>query len=215
MKTRIFIIVFLLVFALSQPCFAAQGVSFTKSLEIDKAVNKLESRDLWTQKQGYLEVKKLGEITVPRLLKALKNKNVSFEATTLMCDLLGEWKAAEAVPELIVLLESASERVRAASCRALGKIGDPQAVLALSKTVTDDPSQGVRQACALALGEIGDKKAVPALINALRDDYRNVQISALHSLKKLTGENFDRSYGEWQNWYNNLSHGTPTTGSLL
>ena len=200
MKTKI-LIFFLVIFSLSAACHA-EHPSFAEALQINKAMIMLESRDEFKQEQGYKDVKELGEITIPYLIKALGDKNINFDSRALMCDLLGEWKADKAVTALVGQLDCVSTKVRAAACGALGKIGDPEAVLPLSRVVTDDSSQGVRQVSALALGEIGSDKALPALIIALRDDYKSVQVSALHSLKKITGEDFDRSYGEWQNWYN-------------
>ena len=209
MKTKLLIIV-LTIFSLSITCHAEQP-SFAEALQINKAMIRLESRDGLKQEQGYQDVKELGEVTIPYLIKALEDKNINFESRALMCDLLGEWKANGAVPVLIGQLNCVSAKVRAAASRSLGKIGDPSAVLPLSRVVTDDSSQGVRQVSALALGEIGSKKALPALIIALRDDYKSVQVSALHSLKKITGEDFERSYGEWQNWYNNMVRTTAAT----
>jgi HEAT repeat protein len=59
--------------------------------------------------------------------------------------------------------------VRSAACRALGEIGDPQAIPHLIQALRDDYSD-VRSAACWALGRIGDPQAIPHLIQALQDE---------------------------------------------
>jgi HEAT repeat protein len=71
-----------------------------------------------------------------------------------------------AVPHLIQALGDRDRDVRKAACRALGAIGDRQAVPPLIQALRD---WYVREAACEALGAIGDRQAVPHLIQALGD----------------------------------------------
>ncbi|MDW8071139.1 MAG: HEAT repeat domain-containing protein, partial [Anaerolineae bacterium] len=75
-------------------------------------------------------------------------------------------------------------RVRWAAAKALGKLGDAQAVPALLAALQDEDWR-VRVAAAEALGKLGDAQAVPALIAALRDEDADMRRAAVEALGKL------------------------------
>jgi HEAT repeat protein len=84
-----------------------------------------------------------------------------------------------AVPPLIQALGDGDWHVREAACRALGAIGDRQAVPPLIQALRD---WYVRAAACRALGAIGDRQAVPPLIQALGDRDRGVRAAACRAL---------------------------------
>jgi HEAT repeat protein len=83
--------------------------------------------------------------------------------------------------------------------KALGSIGDPQALRLLTRAL-EDSDGNVRQIAASALGNMKSDAAVEPLIRALRDDNAWVVSNAEDSLKKLTGQNH-HGYDAWRNWY--------------
>jgi HEAT repeat protein len=79
-------------------------------------------------------------------------------------------------------------RVRRYLALALGRIGDPRAVPALLKAVTEADAAGTRadpetQVYAVwALGVIGDPQAVPPLVSLARSDDAGLRKAAVHAL---------------------------------
>lgn len=280
---------------------SAEELSSIKIKRIQDAIDKIKSQARGTQRKGYKEIEDLGKVTIPYLVSSLADKEMFFESKALICDLLGEMKAQEAVSALINCLGNVSGTVRASAARALGNIGDntaagplmerfgdedPQvrefsakalinltdqriapsalkllgdqvetvriagatllaekadpisaeplrkslekdksagvrmmaarglgnikdkgSLQSLSSFVVDDLSESVRQECAISLGKLGENGGIPALIQALNDDYKDVQLSAAESLKKLTGQDFGRDAQKWQNWYSSQGGG--------
>ncbi|MEM6957893.1 MAG: HEAT repeat domain-containing protein, partial [Myxococcota bacterium] len=74
-------------------------------------------------------------------------------------------------------------RVRIATARALGRLGDPRAVVPLIGRARD--SADVRTAVFAALGELGDARAAPALVQGMRDEEPQVRLVAIASLGRL------------------------------
>ena len=123
-----------------------------------------------------------------------------------------------AVPYLIKALNKRyDDGMRARAAHALGEIGDPSAIKALTEALKDKlfdvhyeaglalakigklavpylikalkgRSEIQRQYAADALGEIGDPSAIKALTKALEDKSYSVQGSARLSLRKLQGK---------------------------
>jgi len=85
------------------------------------------------------------------------------------------------VPALLQALGDEAEDVRKAAARALGRIGDRQAVPPLIQALGDE-DEDVRSAAAKALGRIGDPRAVPVLIQALGDGDEDVRKAAAEAL---------------------------------
>jgi HEAT repeat protein len=80
-------------------------------------------------------------------------------------------------------LKDENEGVRRAATKALGELGDPQAVLALMEAIKVEDG-GVRHAAAKALGKIG-APAISALIQALQDKNRRVRWAAAEALGQI------------------------------
>jgi HEAT repeat protein len=80
-------------------------------------------------------------------------------------------------------LKDENEGVRRAATKALGELGDPQAVPALMEAIKVEDG-GVRHAAAKALGKIG-APAISALIQALQDENRRVRWAAAEALGQI------------------------------
>jgi len=74
--------------------------------------------------------------------------------------------------------------VRRAAVEALGKTGEPQALLALIQALRDK-DEDVRQAAAWALGKLGDRQAVPALLEVLKNWDWQVRRAAAWALGEI------------------------------
>jgi hypothetical protein len=190
---------------------------------------------------------RIGTPVVEPLIKALRNRNSNIRkgAAEVLCDIGGTravealmealkngyldelpytaWKLRDtAVPSLIELLNDKSSRVRNEAAKALGNIGNTQAV----KPLIDALNEGrlsdlpyrvfrdmgtaavepliellshektrVRTVAASQLGDIGDVRAVAPLIEALIDERLSAYETAypLHNIGARAGEALDQA----------------------
>lgn len=107
-----------------------------------------------------------GQTAVPGLIRFAQTcpnpKGVS-----VALEILGDMRAVEAEPVMLEALLSASKEVRAAACRALGRVESPGALQSLCRAL-EDPAWEVRNQAVRALGAIGDPVAVPYLLPLLQ-----------------------------------------------
>ena len=105
----------------------------------------------------------IGDAAFPSLLRALQHEDWLVRLHAV--ESLGKSKSKRAVePLLSVLFNDRDSAVREDVVRALGEIGDPQAVEYLF-TAMQEP--GLRTLVVETLGRIGDARAVPVLIDVL------------------------------------------------
>ncbi len=98
---------------------------------------------------------------------------------------LGQLRAAEAVPDLITLLQDdLNTYVRSAAAEALGHIGDVAAVYPLMDAL-HDPCTFVRRAAVISLGQLQAKEAQGALLQALNDPNFYVRRATINAIGKL------------------------------
>ena len=104
-------------------------------------------------------------------------------------DLLGEMGAEEVVPEFVAQGQGADPPGRERACEALGRIGGPAAVAALSEMATHDAAAPVRAAACRALGRIGsDEAADPLARLALESEDAPVRAAACRALGRIGSE---------------------------
>ncbi|MHC4645013.1 MAG: HEAT repeat domain-containing protein [Planctomycetota bacterium] len=125
---------------------------------------------------GLEEIGPAGKAMAPGLIRGLiqlltkdPSSSVRYSIAATLGKLGPEAKAA--VPYLIETLETDGEAPRREAAKALGLIGDPNAVTALEAALSDKEPP-VRRAAAVALGQLGPAavKAVPSLIKKLQND---------------------------------------------
>src|SRR5574337_752459 len=105
----------------------------------------------------------IGDAAIPSLLKALQHEDWLVRLHAV--ESLGKAKSNQAVAALLsVLFNDRDSAVREDAVRALGEIGDPQAVEFLFTAMQES---GLRTLAVEALGRIGDVRAVPVLIDVL------------------------------------------------
>ena len=103
----------------------------------------------------------IGEAAISFLLKALQHEDWLVRLHAV--ESLGKARSKRAVdPLLSVLFNDRDSAVREDAVRALGEIGDPQAVEHLFMALREP---GLRTVAVEALGRIGDRRAVPVLID--------------------------------------------------
>lgn len=120
--------------------------------DADNAIALLDTSDEMMFEQAVYALERLGEEAVPSLLEELKDEDISGKKRVNIVYALGRLgpKAREAVPALLPFLGSPEPDLRAVAAIALGKIGDPSAIPAISP-LADDDSRWVRKSAAGAL----------------------------------------------------------------
>jgi HEAT repeat protein len=134
----------------------------------------------------------LGSLRDPRateaLVEALNRPDASQELIQACLDSLGELSDRKAVPALLAKLrDPAFADHRPSLCRALGHIGDPQAITRIIPLLST-PKPIVRLRAAEALVRLLDKRGWPVLFALLRgDDPRgDSTVAALRGLGELS-----------------------------
>lgn len=162
-------------FAISE-CSAA-GLSSKQIRRVQEGVELITAEAKGPRKQGYKQLKGVGISTVPYLIAVLEDKSVNRDSRKVVCDLLGDMKAKDAVPALIYTLKNKSYTVRAAACKALGKIADPQAVFPLLGMLKDEEGR-VKETAIYALISF-DETTIPVEVEKLlKDTEERVRIAA-------------------------------------
>ena len=128
----------------------------------------------------------IGKIDFQALLDLLDLEDTDSNIAVIrVATALGVLKNARAVPRLLSLLHDKDWRVRTASARALGKIGDRRAAEPLIDALQRDVQPDVRSSAAEALGRLKDPRAIESLINALNDKAHYVRENAVNALEEI------------------------------
>jgi len=100
---------------------------------------------------------------------------------------LGEIQKEKSLTTLCDCLADENLYVRAYAAEALGKIGDVDIALTLSRLLPalDDPSPYVRAMMVVALGELQDKRAVDSIRELLHDEDESVREMAAWALANI------------------------------
>lgn len=141
--------------------------------------------------------------------KMLKDKDLKVREEC--AGLLGRMGCRKAVPQLIKAMKS-NEREHAvyeALIGALGDLGDPRAVPALSSDFWNqkEGAQGMKMARLKidALGQIRSKKSIDALIDLLYKGEQGVMNrlapNFVRSLRALSGQEFGWDRARWKDWW--------------
>lgn len=135
--------------------------------------------------------------SVEPLIEALKDDKEAIVRSSAAWA-LGKIRDKRAVGPLMEALKDEDLRVNSRAAGALANIGEP-AVEPLIKALKDKNSF-TQECAAKVLGNIGDKRAVGPLVEALKKgDW--VCPYAAWALRKITKQDFGRSYKQWKQWY--------------
>jgi hypothetical protein len=160
----------------------------------DGTIDPLEQQ----RRELYDELRQLGRIALPALVRGLKESDVQLRKTVALAlgVLAGNWfdpskprmDIRAALPALITTLQDEDGSVRAWSAQAIGQIG-PDAAQAVPALVTllGRADEGSRNSACIALFGIGPaaKDALPALENALSDPSADVRRFARRAIEKI------------------------------
>jgi HEAT repeat protein len=91
-------------------------------------------------------------------------------------------------------------------------MNDTSSLETVAGLCTDDPDESVRKDCLRLMAIWGSPENVEQVIKALEDPSHEVSVQAVHTLKKLTGEDFGEPMGaspeefewivaKWQGWW--------------
>jgi HEAT repeat protein len=129
-----------------------------------------------------------GDLSVaPALLGLLDNDDQRVVAAAT--EVLGDLGATNAVAKLILLASEGSKEVRTAAARALGQIGDRQALPVLLEMLKRERNTEARTKAAEALGIMSDTNAIPGLRESLADPQEEVRTEVVCSLGHLGDPN--------------------------
>jgi HEAT repeat protein len=156
---------------------------------------KLDSKDFPARLAAAEKLGRMGSLrSIPKLVDLLEDTDRQVEKFRYFtaADRVGEileGLGTPAVPALSrALRETAGEKEywRRIACRALGRIGGPEAVAALAERLTDG-WVCVQMQAFHALGEQGPRAeaAVPAISARIQDPQRDVRAWAQAALKKI------------------------------
>lgn len=143
---------------------AAKALGRLRNVEaIEPIIPLLQDKVKAVREEAAAALAAIGDAAIPSLVKALQHEDWLVRLHAV--ESLGHTKSKRAVePLLSVLFNDRDSAVREDVVRALGEIGDPQAVEYLF-TAMQDP--GLRTLAVEALGRIGDRRAVPILIDVV------------------------------------------------
>ncbi len=143
----------------------------------------LEDPDIRVRANSCWALGKIGDRRAVKLLSKMVDPSQRFYTMSAdpTSDQISEAEASDQLKEEGMK----SSDVIIAAVKALGRIGDPDAIDALERALDDESDGQVRCAACLAMGKIGSKDATPSLLNALKDQYWYVRRDAAKALKKI------------------------------
>jgi HEAT repeat protein len=128
------------------------------------------------------------------LSEALLNDKLESAVREEAAAALGKLKDPAALPALVSSLNNPDDRIRWAAADGLGRLGLPESVAPLGKTLASDKDSRVREVAALALGNTRAKHAVDFLLRGMNDAEPRVSEQSLTALLAILGTDADE-YG--------------------
>lgn len=114
---------------------------------------------------------------------------------------LGDAPHSDSVPILVKLLEDPRAALRRAAAKALGRIGDPSSLEALSKAAAEPGDIDLRRAGIQALRIMGADEAMPVIGDALLDPHPSVRTAAAEAVGELELRALADSVRHAMEWY--------------
>jgi len=119
-------------------------------------------------------------------------------------DLLGKLNCPMAVQALGSASNDNNADVRIAAIKSWQKMSPETAIPQLQSIIGSDTNVDVRLAATRALGNFNGQQAVSAVSLALDDKDPALQLRAVESLQRITGESFGRDVTKWQQYVGNV-----------
>ncbi len=145
----------------------------------------LSSSDKFAAVEAAYALAKLGrKDMIARLEAALKNDPGSEKVGVLAAYYLAKMDKTPGLDHLVALIKKPDAGFAVVAADALGKCGNPRAVLPLTEAMGSDDS-AVRASVARGLGFLGGTRAIAALRKLRSDPNPGVRVEALGSLAEL------------------------------
>ena len=127
--------------------------------------------------------------SVAELSKRLKDGKEPPISRAVICRSLGELKRPEARDALLKAMDDEDDEVRAEAARALGKVGQPDDAVLLSRMMAIDTTHNGRVAAAEGLANLKptDPRIMISLSENLNNDDPAMRLAAYRALKQITG----------------------------
>lgn len=122
--------------------------------------------------------------------------------------LLGELDCETSVEALRSASKDQNNEIRIAAVKALGNLSGNVAIPILQEVVGSDTNGDVRLAATQSLGQFSDGQVLNALAMAIEDRDPALQVAAIESLEKVTGEKFGADVFAWKNYLGNQGLGS-------
>jgi HEAT repeat protein len=134
------------------------------------------------------------------LIHLLETDTLKYRAKAFAINTLGKMRSKKAVPILLKLVEDIKKDIRIVSARALGNIGDSEAIPSLISRSIEDPDVNVRKAAIEALGMIRSSEAFEPLLDLLENErYPDVIETIIASLIMINQDKFLENLNSYKN----------------
>ncbi|NIA11603.1 MAG: PilT/PilU family type 4a pilus ATPase, partial [Nitrospiraceae bacterium] len=134
----------------------------------------------WARDRALDSLREFGADLIEPTLALLEHPDEDVRAVALT--VASSFEDTRIVPAMIGRLHDHDWWLRLTAADALGHIGDPRAVQALTEAL-EDPE--IRWAAVEALGRIGDPRALPALARLLKDPAPEIRIEVLLAMQRF------------------------------
>ncbi len=114
--------------------------------------------------------------------------------------LLAKMGGEEAIEAIRSLLSDSGPKEKVALLQALGASGTAED-MSFAHDLLDNSEMSIRKETCIFLGKVRNRASVRKLMDMLNDTEASVADSALWSLRKITGQTYDKTPETWERWW--------------
>jgi len=137
---------------------------------------------------------------VTRVSSELSTWNISSPPACILIEALGETKSADHLPVIHKALFHSDIRVQVEAARAIKKIGSPESIPVLAKSLGVCQWPVLIDVCD-AIGMMPDKRVIKPLISRLGKERGRFRQDVVYALGSIAGAQEGRTVREWVEWY--------------
>lgn len=134
------------------------------------------------------------------LASRLDEKREPVVTRAVICRTLGELRRPEGLDALRRACDDPDALIRAAACRAIGKVKDPTDTALLARIMAADVDADCRIAAIEAMGMLGagDSRATQVLVNGMEAQDPAIRLASYEALQRVTGQNLGPEPEKWK-----------------
>jgi HEAT repeat protein len=151
---------------------------------VEPLIRALATADAWLAPRIADILTRHGQLVVEPLIAVLDD-SARQPARAWAANVLGEVRAQDAFPSLVLALGDPDGEVRAKAATALGRLGDRRAIGYLLEHLLTDPAPFVRLRIASSLGQFGGPEVADRLVRALGDPAWWVRMRSVEALEQI------------------------------